>query len=78
MTFVSFLILIFIVIRRLMFGDPVAGWASLICVIIFVGGIQMFSIGLMGQYISRMYMETKKRPHYIVSETNQDDIEKVK
>ena len=78
MTFVSFLILIFIVLRRLMFGDPVAGWASLICVIIFVGGIQMFSIGLMGQYISRMYMETKKRPHYIVSETNQDDIEKVK
>ena len=78
MTFVSFLILIFIVLRRLMFGDPVAGWASLICVIIFVGGIQMFSIGLMGQYISRMYMETKKRPHYIVSETNQDDIVKVK
>ena len=78
MTFVSFLILIFIVLRRLMFGDPVAGWASLICVIIFVGGIQMFSIGLMGQYISRMYMETKKRPHDIVSETNQDDIEKVK
>lgn len=78
MTFVSFLALIFIVLRRLLFGDPVAGWASLICVIIFVGGIQMFSIGIMGQYISRMYMETKKRPHYIVSETNQADIDKVK
>ena len=78
MTFVSVLVLIFIVLRRLLFGDPVAGWASLICVIIFVGGIQMFSIGIMGQYISRMYMETKKRPHYIVSETNQDGIEKVK
>ena len=78
MTFVSVLVLIFIVLRRLLFGDPVAGWASLICVIIFVGGIQMFSIGIMGQYISRMYMETKKRPHYIVSETNQDDIDRVK
>ena len=78
MTFVSVLVLIFIVLRRLLFGDPVAGWASLICVIIFVGGIQMFYIGIMGQYISRMYMETKKRPHYIVSETNQDGIEKVK
>ena len=78
MTFVSVLVLIFIVLRRLLFGDPVAGWDSLICVIIFVGGIQMFSIGIMGQYISRMYMETKKRPHYIVSETNQADIDKVK
>ena len=78
MTFVSFVALIFIVLRRMIFGDPVAGWASLISVIIFVGGIQMFSIGIMGQYISRMYMETKKRPHYIVSETNQDDIEKVR
>lgn len=78
MTFISFLALIFIVLRRLIFGDPVAGWASLICVVIFVGGIQMFSIGIMGQYISRMYMETKKRPHYIVSETNQADIDKVK
>ena len=78
MTFVSVLVLIFIVLRRLLFGDPVAGWASLICVIIFVGGIQMFSIGIMGQYISRMYMETKTRPHYIVSETNQADIDKVK
>ena len=78
MTFVSVLVLIFIVLRRLLYGDPVAGWASLICVIIFVGGIQMFSIGIMGQYISRMYMETKKRPHYIVSETNQADIDKVK
>ena len=75
MTFVSVLVLIFIVLRRLLFGDPVAGWASLICVIIFVGGIQMFSIGIMGQYISRMYMETKKRHHYIVSETNQADID---
>ena len=67
MTFVSVLVLIFIVLRRLLFGDPVAGWASLICVIIFVGGIQMFSIGIMGQYISRMYMETKKKtPLYCV------------
>lgn len=78
MTFVSFMVLIFIVIRRLLFGDPVAGWASLICVIIFVGGLQMFAMGMMGQYISRMYMETKKRPHYIIAETDLVDIQKVR
>lgn len=78
MTALSFLVLLFIVIRRCVFGDPVAGWASTICIIIFLGGIQLFSIGVMGQYLAKTYMETKKRPHYIIAETNGKDIEKIR
>lgn len=70
MTFISFLLLVLIVIRRLAFGDSVTGWASTVCIIIFIGGIQLFCLGIMGQYIARTYMESKHRPHYIVSETN--------
>lgn len=77
MTVIAFIMLIFIVVRRLVFGDPVAGWASLICVIVFIGGIQLFCIGIMGQYIAKTYMETKKRPHYIVSESNREDVKKI-
>lgn len=73
MTFLSFAAMIFIVLRRLIFGDPVAGWASTICVIIFIGGIQLLSLGIMGQYIAKTYLETKKRPHYIVAETNKEN-----
>lgn len=77
MTGISFLVLLFVVIRRLIFGDPVAGWASIICAIILVGGIQLFCLGIMGQYIAEIYMESKKRPHYIVAETNKQ-IDKIK
>jgi len=73
MTGISFLALIFIIVRRLVFGDPVAGWASLIVVIIFIGGIQLFCLGIIGQYLAKTYMETKRRPHYIAAETNIDD-----
>lgn len=78
MTVFSFIFLVFIVVRRLCFGDPVAGWASIICVIVFIGGIQLFCIGVMGQYIAKTYMETKKRPHYIIAESNADDAKKIK
>lgn len=77
MTFLSLFLLIVIVIRKLCFGDPVAGWASLICVILFLGGVQLFSIGIMGQYIAKMYLESKHRPHYIISETNQEKAKKI-
>lgn len=77
MTIVAFLALVVVVVRRLVFGDPVAGWASTICVIIFIGGIQLFCIGIMGQYVAKTYMESKRRPHYIISETNKKDIKKV-
>lgn len=51
-----------------MFGDPVAGWPSMICVILLMGGLQLFSLGILGEYLAKMYMETKERPMYVVSE----------
>ncbi len=77
MTAFSFIMLLVVVVRKICFGDPVAGWASLICVIIFIGGIQLFCMGVMGQYIAKSYMETKKRPHYIISESNMRDVKKI-
>jgi len=77
MTFFSFLMLVFIVVRKVAFGDPVDGWASTICVMIFIGGVQLFCLGIMGQYIAKTYMETKRRPHFIVSETNKEDVKRV-
>lgn len=72
-TVIAFIMLLFVFIRKLVFGDPVSGWASLVCIILFIGGIQLFCMGIMGQYISKNYMESKRRPHYIVRETNKDD-----
>ena len=73
MTFCSILAILFIVVRRLLFGDPVAGWASTICVIILIGGLQLFCLGIIGQYIAKIYLETKHRPHFIVAESNRKD-----
>ncbi|MCI8662041.1 MAG: glycosyltransferase family 2 protein [Hungatella sp.] len=70
MTIMSFVSIIFIVARKIVFDDPVAGWASTICIIVFIGGIQLLSLGIMGQYVAKAYMEVKGRPHYIVAETN--------
>ena len=78
MTMISFLSLMGIVVRKLIYDDPVAGWASTICVIIFIGGLQLFCLGVIGQYISKMYLETKKRPHFIIEETNDDNAIKIK
>ncbi|MCD8179530.1 MAG: glycosyltransferase family 2 protein [Tannerellaceae bacterium] len=66
----AFLFMVIIILRRLLFGDPVAGWASIVTIILFLGGIQLFCIGILGQYLSKVYLETKKRPIYIVAETN--------
>lgn len=77
-TFCSFMVMLFIIVRKLIFGDPVAGWASMMCVISFIGGVQLFCLGIIGQYIAKIYMEVKKRPHYIISESNKEDIEKIK
>lgn len=78
MTFLSFLLLILIVLRRLIFGDPVAGWASTVCIVIFIGGIQLFCLGIMGQYLARTYLETKRRPHFIIADTNGEDVKKIR
>lgn len=78
MTIVAFLALVFVFVRRLLFGDPVAGWASTICIILFIGGIQLLCMGIIGQYLAKTYLEVKRRPHYIVSETNAPHAERIK
>lgn len=65
---VAFISIIFIVIRTLLFGDPVEGWPSTISVILFIGGIQLLTIGILGQYLAKTYLEVKNRPIYIVKE----------
>ncbi len=77
MTVIAFLFIVFIVVRKLVFGDPVDGWASLVCIITLIGGIQLFCMGMMGQYIAKTYLEVKKRPHYIVGKSNIDHISNV-
>ncbi len=62
--------MLFFVIRTLLYGDPVAGYPSTISIILFLGGIQLLSVGILGQYISKSYLETKNRPIYITKETN--------
>lgn len=74
MTFFSVFMMIYIIVRKLMLGNPVAGWASTACIIFFVSGIQLFCIGIMGQYLAKIYLETKGRPHYIVADSNVKDL----
>ena len=70
LTLMSFFAILFIVVRRLVFGDPVAGWASTACFILLMGGLQLMCMGIIGQYLAKTYLEVKRRPHYIVAETN--------
>ncbi len=67
---VAFIGIIFVIVRAGIWGDPVAGWPSLVCIISLIGGIQLFSIGILGQYLAKTYLETKKRPIYITKEEN--------
>lgn len=69
-SFLSFIYLLFVLVKTLLFGDPVAGFPTLICVILFLGGVQLLSIGIVGEYVARMYNESKGRPVYIVREYN--------
>ena len=64
--FVSFILIIIIIIKTLIFGDPTSGWPSLVCIIFFVSGIQLFCLGIIGKYLSKSYVETKNRPIYII------------
>lgn len=66
--FLSFLFIIFIIVRKVLFGDPTAGWLSLVCIILFVSGIQLFCTGILGQYLAKVYLETKQRPLYIAKD----------
>lgn len=64
----SFLFIIFVIIRKIMFGDPTSGWPSLVCIILLVSGVQLFCMGIVGQYLAKTYMEVKNRPIYLVKE----------
>ena len=70
---ISFLLIIFIIIRTLIYGDPTSGWPSMVCIIFFVSGVQLFSLGIIGQYLSKTYLEVKHRPIYIVKETEKGE-----
>ena len=70
--FIAFITIIIIIMKTLVWGDPVSGWPSLACMIMFVSGIQLFFFGVMGMYLSKIYLEVKKRPIYIVKETEKD------
>ena len=64
----AFIMILFTIVRKLIFGDPVSGWPSLVCIISLVSGVQLFCLGIVGQYLARMYMEVKNRPIYIIKE----------
>ena len=65
---VAFLMILFIIVRKLIFGDPVSGWPSLVCIILMTSGVQFFCTGILGQYLAKTYMEVKRRPIYLVRE----------
>lgn len=67
---VSLLSILLLCIRQLVWHDSVDGWTSMVCIIVFLCGLQLFSLGIMGQYLSRMYLEIKRRPHYIIAESS--------
>ena len=70
---IAFVYMIFIIIRYLLYSDPVQGFATIMCVMLLLGGIQLLSIGVLGKYLEKTYVETKNRPIFIVKESNIDD-----
>ncbi len=69
----SLLLMVVIVIKTLVFGDPTIGWPSTICIILFLGGLQLMTIGILGKYLAKVFLETKKRPIYVVKERSSDE-----
>ncbi len=69
---IAFIMIIVIIVKTLIFGDPTSGWPSMICIIFLVSGIQLFCLGIIGEYLSKTYLETKKRPIYIIKETDEN------
>ena len=72
MAVISFAGIVFIIIKKLMYGDPTSGWPSLVCIILMVAGIQLFCMGVIGQYLAKAYLESKHRPIYIARKTSED------
>ena len=73
---ISFIFIIVIIIRTLIYGNPVSGWPSMVCIILFLSGIQLLFLGIIGLYLSKVYTEVKRRPNYIVKETEKGKYEK--
>ena len=69
--FAAFVFIVVVLVKTLAFGDPVGGWPSMMCVILFLGGVQLLCIGILGQYLSKTYLEAKRRPVYLVRETEE-------
>jgi glycosyltransferase involved in cell wall biosynthesis len=69
---IAFVLIIFIIVKTLIWGDPVGGWPSMVCIMFLVGGIQLFCTGIIGEYLAKTYLETKHRPVYIIKETEKD------
>lgn len=69
---IAFIMIVVIIVKTLIWGDPVGGWPSLVCIIFMVGGIQLFCTGIIGEYLAKTYLETKNRPLYIIKETDED------
>ena len=66
----ALVMILVVIVRTLVFGDPTSGWPSLVCIMLLLSGIQMLGIGILGQYLAKTYLETKKRPIYLVRQTN--------
>lgn len=74
---VALIMILFIIVKTVIFGDPTTGWPSLACIVIFVSGVQLFCIGILGQYLAKTYIETKNRPMFLVGETNIEEKAKI-
>ena len=72
MSLVAFLGILFIIVKKLILGDPTSGWSSMVCIMLLVAGIQLFCLGIIGQYLAKTYLETKQRPIYIARKTSED------
>ena len=74
----SLLMVAYIVVKTLLFGDPVSGWPSLACMVMFVGGMQLFCTGILGQYLAKTYLEVKRRPIYVLAESGGESEDEAK
>lgn len=75
MCIIAAIAVIFIIVRQLLYGGSAFGWPSMVCIVMFLGGIQLFCIGILGSYLAKTYLEVKKRPIYICRETNKEDLQ---
>ncbi len=73
--FISFLMILVIIVRTLIWSDPTSGWPSMVCIMFFLSGIQLFCTGIIGEYLSKTYLETKHRPIYILRESSKEEEE---